>query len=129
MTDNLNTCIPYLESLERSLISAFDVTCELTFNPELHLEGIMPISMDFLCGSSIIRMCGEKKPDYYTWVESWLMAYLCFACMNQTVERIQIIHPFHGILWEFTKINLVKAKNLYEMLLKVWKSKNISNLS
>jgi hypothetical protein len=123
MVDLLDTCIPYLEVLERVLISAFDVTCDLTMNPEFHLEEISPVSMDFLCGSTIIRMCGEKKPDYYMWVESWLMAYTCFACTNENIKRIQIMHPFHGLLWEFNSIDLVKAKILYEVLLKLWSVK------
>ena len=123
MKDLLLTCVPYLECLERSLVSAFDITCELTLNPEIHLDEITPISMDFLCGSKLIRLCGEKKPDYYTWVESWLMAYLSFACMNETITTIQILHPFHGILWEYNGLNLVKAKGLYETLLKFWEIK------
>jgi hypothetical protein len=127
MKDLLLTCVPYLECLERSLVSAFDITCELTLNPEIHLDEITPISMDFLCGSKLIRLCGEKKPDYYTWVESWLMAYLSFACMNQTITTIQILHPFHGILWEYSGLNLVKAKALYETLLKFWEIKQEAN--
>jgi hypothetical protein len=120
MVDLLASCIPYLESLERVLVSEFDVTHELTLNPEVHLEEITPISMDFIHGSTLVRMCGEKKPDYYMWVESWLMAYLCFACMSQTIKQIQIIHPFHGLLWEFSDMRLEQAKVLYDTLLKFW---------
>jgi len=56
-------------------------------------------------------------------VETWLMAYVCFACTNQIIEKIQIIHPFHGIVWEYDNINLGNAKELYETLLKLWNLK------
>lgn len=128
MHDYLQTCVPYLESLERILMKAFDITCDLTLNPEIHIDAITPVSIDFLCGSSIVRMCGEKKPDFYMWVESWLMAYLCFASMNHMVENIQMIHPLHGIIWEFHCNDLIGAKNLYEILLKIWSTKqNVSH--
>jgi len=127
MKDLIETCVPFLESLERSFVDVFDSSCDLSINPTLHLDQITPVCMDFLCGSTLLRICGEKKPDYYMWVESWIMAYLCFASMNHTIEKIQILHPFYGILWEFKKIELVKAKQLYETLLKFWEIKSRTN--
>jgi len=124
MKDRLETCVPFLEALERFLISNFDITYELTLNPEFYTDDISPVTTDFISGNRLVRICGEKKPDYAMWVEAWLMAYLCLVTMNQTIERIQIIHPFYGLLWDFNSIDLVKAKGLYEILLKLWKSKN-----
>ena len=126
MKDKIETSIPFLEALELSLISNFDITNDLTLNPEFYTDEITPVTTDFISGSKLVRICGEKKPDYAMWVEAWIMSYLCLVTMNQTIERIQIIHPFYGLLWDFNDINLVKAKHLYETLLKIWKSKNTS---
>jgi hypothetical protein len=124
MKDNLEASIPFLEILERSLLSNFDINSELVLNPEFYTDDIVPVTSDFISGKTLVRICGEKKPDYSMWIEAWITAYLCFATINQTVERIQLIHPFYGLLWDFNKIDLVKAKGLYEILLKIWKSKN-----
>ena len=126
MKDKLETSIPFLEALERSLISNFDITSELTLNPEFYTDEITPVTTDFISGNKLVRICGEKKPDYAMWVEAWLMAYLCLVTNNQVIEHIQIIHPFYGLLWDFNGLDLTKAKHLYETLLKIWKSKNLS---
>jgi len=123
MKDKIETCVPFLETLERSLISNFDINSDLTLNPEFYTDDIRPVTTDFISDKKLVRICGEKKPDYAMWVEAWLMAYLCLITTNQTIERIQIIHPFYGLLWDFHGIDLVKAKGLYEVLLKMWKGK------
>jgi hypothetical protein len=122
MKDKLEASIPFLEILERSLLSNFDINSELTLNPEFYTEDIVPVNTDFISGKILVRICGEKKPDYSMWIEAWITAFL--ATTNQMIERIQIIHPFYGLLWDFNRIDLIKAKGLYEILLKIWKSKN-----
>ena len=123
MSDYLEGCIPFLESLECALLSVFGTEEEVILNPEVTLEEISPVAMDMICGKTLVRICGEKRPDYYQWVESWLTSYLCLAVMNQRIETIRMLHPFHGVIWEFKIPDLAKAKCLYETLLKVWAAK------
>jgi len=125
MKDHLESCIPFLEALEGSLISNFDISDEISLNPEFHMDDITPATTDFIIGQNLVRICGEKKPDFYIWVESWLLAYLSVASMGKYIKQIQIIHPFHGLIWNYPNINLTRAKGLYEALIKIWRSKNI----
>ena len=120
MKDSLEECVPFLEAVEKSLISNFDISNEIILNPEFVNDGLAPVSGDFITGNNLVRICGEKKPDFYIWVESWLMAYLALECLGKHVINIQIIHPFHGLIWNYTNINLAKAKGLYEVLVKIW---------
>jgi hypothetical protein len=123
MKDYLESCIPFLECLECALISAYGVEEDLVLNPELQTDAITGVQLDFICGTKLVRICGEKRPDYYMWVESWLMAYLCLAVMNQPITQIEILHPFHGVLWKYEIREMNAAKRLYETLLKIWEAK------
>ena len=97
---------------------------EITMNPEVMPEGVLPVGCDVLIGRRLLRISGEKRPDMYMWTESWLTAYLFVACgYCRPIEQIQILHPFHGITWSFNKPDLLRAKHLYDRLLKVWDEK------
>lgn len=123
MTDNLQECISYLEELDIAICSMIDTEAEVLVNPELCLDEISPVSLDIVNGKQLIRICGEKKPDYYMWVESWLMAYLCSAVIHQSIDSIRIVHPFLGLVWEYKTPSLLGAKQLYETLLRFWETK------
>jgi hypothetical protein len=102
-----------------------DLDGDLSVNPEVVPEGLHPVSSDCLLGRRLIRFTGEKKPDMYAWTEAWLTSYLFVACgLCRPITRIQMLHPFHGVLWTYSDVNLVKAKLLYTRLLSIWKSKN-----
>lgn len=126
MVDYLEAIVPFLERLETTLRDMLDDTDgeEITMNPEVMPEGVLPVGCDVLIGRRLLRISGEKRPDMYCWTESWLTAYLFVACgYCRPIEQIQILHPFHGITWSFNKPDLMRAKNLYERLLKVWDEK------
>ena len=98
---------------------------DILINPEVVPEGLNPVGSDLLIGRRLLRISGEKRPDMYAWTESWLSAYLFTACgYCKPITQIQMVHPFHGCVWSFQKIDLLKAKALYEHLLSVWASKN-----
>ena len=129
MADYLPTLVPFLEQLEMMLqevVQTEDGSMdeEVTVNPEVLPEGLSPTGTDFLIGRRLIRVCGEKKPDMRMWSETWLTAYLFTACgLCRPIERIQILHPFHGIIWTFQPIELQRAKGLYSRLVDCWKQK------
>ncbi len=126
MADSLNECVPFLERLEGVLQTMMDEeeTDDITVNPEVVPEGLTPTGCDILIGRRLLRICGERRPDMYMWSESWLTAYLFVACgLCRPIERIQMLHPFHGVLWSHGPVDLLRAKRLYEHLLGVWSSK------
>lgn len=126
MIDHLAELSPFLERLEmivQTIIQEED-TEELTVNPEVLPVGLTPVGCDILIGKRLVRICGDKKPDMYMWSEIWLTAYLFTVCgFCRPMERIQILHPFHGIVWSYSDINLRKAKTLFDRLLEFWKAK------
>lgn len=128
MADHLKNCIPFLESLEgalRQYLEDSEGDGELRINPEVAPEGVLPVSCDILVGRRLLRISGEKKPDMYMWTEACLTAYLFVACgMCQPIKQIQVLHPFHGFVWTFDDVSLVKAKLLYQWLLRIWDEKN-----
>ncbi len=126
VADYLTACLPLLERLESVLRTMLDdLDGDLSVNPEVVPEGLHPVSSDCLLGRRLIRFTGEKKPDMYAWTEAWLTSYLFVACgLCRPITRIQMLHPFHGVLWTYSDVNLVKAKLLYTRLLSIWKSKN-----
>jgi hypothetical protein len=126
MVDYLEGVVPFLERLEQTMREMLEdaETEEITMNPEVMPEGVLPVGCDVLIGRRLLRISGEKRPDMYMWTESWLTAYLFVACgYCRPIEQIQILHPFHGITWSFGRPDLMRAKNLYERLLKVWDEK------
>jgi len=126
MIDHLNELLPFLELLETTLQDFFrdELVEEVTVNPEVLPEGLLPVGCDILIGRKLLRICGEKKPDMYMWSESCLTAYLFTACgLCRPIETIQIIHPFHGLVWTHTNVDLQKAKGLYANLLQSWETK------
>jgi hypothetical protein len=126
MTDYLEGVVPFLERLEQTMREMLEdaETEEITMNPEVMPEGVLPVGCDVLIGRRLLRISGEKRPDMYMWTESWLTAYLFVACgYCRPIEQIQILHPFHGITWSFGRPDLMRAMNLYERLLKVWDDK------
>jgi hypothetical protein len=117
--DALNDCIPFLERLETTLqeILEHDTVDDVSLNPEVLPEGLLPVGGDFVFGTTLVRICGETKPDMYAWTEAWLTAYLFMACgFCKPITRIQMLHPFVGRIWTFENIDLVRAKALYERL-------------
>jgi hypothetical protein len=120
MNDNLDQCIPFLERLEKTLqeILAKSDATDISINPEVLPEGVTSVGADFVIGTTLLRICGEKKPDMYAWTEAWLTTYLFVACgFCKPITRIQMFHPFTGKVWTFENIDLVRAKKLYERLL------------
>jgi hypothetical protein len=126
MIEYLQECIPFLERLEQTIQDSFldeDID-EITVNPEVAPDGLSPTGCDMLIGRRLIRICGEKKPDMYMWAETWLSAYLFVACgLCRPITRIQMLHPFYGLLLSHEPVNLARARSLYEHLLGVWDSK------
>ena len=125
--DNLEECVPFLESLEdmlKGLVQEQTEILEPCFNPEVCLEGLRPTSCDLLLGNSLIRICGERRPDMYMWVETILIAYLATSSsLLKPIEKIQIVHPFYGLMWTYEYPDFRKAKELFENLLEIWKEK------
>jgi hypothetical protein len=115
MPDYLETCVPFLEKLETLLKKLLEeYSTDILINPEVVPDSLTPVSCDILVGKTLIRITGEKRPDMYTWTEAWLTAYLFVSCgFCRPIERIQMLHPFHGKLWSFNHIDLFKAKQLY----------------
>lgn len=116
----LESVVPFLTTLE-GLLTTF-VSEDSVLNPEVVVEGLRPAGADVLTGTSLIRICGEKKPDMYAWTESCLLAFLCFQT-GSTVQTIQMFHPYQGLLWTFTPVPVERMKTLYEELWSVWKRK------
>lgn len=126
MSENLEYCVPFLERLEQVLrdILGEEEVDEVIMNPEVNPDGVLPVGSDILIGRRLLRISGEKRPDMYMWTESWLSAYLFVACgYCRPIEQIQILHPFHGCLWSYKNPDLMRAKGLYERLIKVWDEK------
>ena len=125
MVDNLVELLPFLERLELILQDILqNESTELVVNPEVLPEGLLPVGSDLLLGRTLVRICGEKKPDMRMWTESCLTAYLFTACgYCRPIEQIHILHPFYGILWSFDQVHLEKSKKLYETLLQFWNKK------
>ena len=125
MKDHIESCIPFLERLELLLRDILeDEEGEISMNPEVIPEGLNPVGCDVLIGKRLIRICGERRPDMYMWTESWLTAYLFTACgVCQSIEQIQMLHPFHGLMWTYSDLDLVRAKLLYTRLLAIWDEK------
>jgi hypothetical protein len=127
MTDKFEECIPFLESLEdmlKVLLQEQTEILEPCFNPEICSEGLRPTSCDLLVGNSLIRISGERRPDMYMWVETLLMAYLfSSSSLSNPIERVEIVHPFYGLLWTYSFPDFLNAKELYETLLDIWKRK------
>jgi hypothetical protein len=60
----------------------------------------------------------------YMWAETWLTSYLFVACgLCRPISRIQMLHPFYGLLFTHEPVDLARARSLYEHLLDVWESK------
>ena len=126
MIDSLQECVPFLERLESTLQTFLEEeeADDITINPEVVSEGLTPTGCDILIGRRLIRICGERKPDMYAWAETCLTAYLFVACgLCRPIMRIQMLHPFNGVLWSHEPVNLLRAKALYEHLLHVWEEK------
>jgi hypothetical protein len=126
MADHLKELVPFLERLETTLqgILQEEDFDELIVNPEVLAEGILPVGCDLLLGRRLVRICGEKKPDMYMWSESCLTAYLFTFCgLCRPIERIDIFHPFHGLLWTHSNVDLQRASKLYKTLLQSWEAK------
>jgi hypothetical protein len=103
---------------------------ELCLNPEVATDDLRPAGADMLIGNSLVRICGERRPDMYMWVESCLLSYLFMSCgLAGQVGAIRMIHPFHGQSWTFYGFDLVKTKRLYERLWTIWKEKQKSTLA
>jgi hypothetical protein len=126
MVDNLVELLPFLERLELTLQELLqNESTELVVNPEVLPEGILPVGCDILIGRKLIRICGEKKPDMYMWSESCLTAYLFTSCgLCRPIQTIQILHPFHGLLWTHYNVDLIRAKGLYTKLLQSWEKRS-----
>lgn len=130
MSDHLNECLPFLESLEGLLKGLVQDDSDLCLNPEVATDDVRPTGADMLIGSTLVRICGERRPDMYMWVESCLMAYLFMSCgLCGPIGAIQIVHPFHGQSWTFYGFDIVKTKRLYERLLAQWKAKQTTGLT
>lgn len=127
MQDLLETCVPFLESLETALQNMLQEEgrdADWSINPEVAPEGLHPVSSDCLIGRRLVRISGDTRPDMYMWTETLLTAYLFVACgLCRPITQIQILHPFHGILWTHSPVDLHKAKQLYEVLLTNWNQK------
>jgi hypothetical protein len=129
MVDHIQDCIPFLERLEtivREMLEGDeDSIDEITVNPQVIPEGASPVGCDILIGRRLLKISGERRPDMYSWTESWLTAYLFVSCgFCKPIEQIQILHPFHGKLWSYTCGDLSRARYLYEFLKNVWIRKN-----
>jgi hypothetical protein len=126
MIDYLQECIPFLERLEQMIQDSLleEDTDDIIVNPEVTPDGLSPAGCDLLIGRQLIRICGEKKPDMYMWAETWLTSYLFVACgLCRPISRIQILHPFYGLLLSHEPVDLARARRLYEHLLGVWETK------
>jgi hypothetical protein len=98
---------------------------ERTLNPEIIPEGLSAVSADCCIENTLLRICGERKPDIYLWLESCLIAYL-FSVESQTViDKIQILHPFYGVLWSLDVPEKAVLQKLYKVLFDIWTSKQV----
>jgi hypothetical protein len=126
MVDNLEECVPFLEALEGALRTMLEegAGAELSINPEVGPEELNPVRSDLLIGQHLVRISGERKPDMYMWTETCLTAYLFVACgLCQPIQTVAVLHPFHGRMWSYERLDLVKMKKLYERLLMFWEEK------
>lgn len=126
MIDSLEGCLPFLERIESALREALeeDTEGEILINPEVAPDGLTPVGCDLLIGRRLIRICGEKRPDMYAWTETWLTAFLFVACgYCKPIQTIQMLHPFTGKIWSHGPVDLLRAKQLYAMLLRIWDKK------
>lgn len=126
MSEVLDHCLPFLERLEEALVKLLDEneTQEISINPEVIANDLSPVSCDILIGQTLLRITGEKKPDMYAWTETFLTAYLFTSCgFCKPIERIQMLHPFYGRILSYEPVNLIKAKQLYGQLMKLWNEK------
>lgn len=126
MIDSLEGCLPFLERIESALREALEDESEgeIIINPEVAPDGLTPVGCDLLIGRRLIRICGEKRPDMYAWTETWLTAFLFVACgYCKPIQTIQMLHPFTGRIWSHGPVDLLKAKQLYAMLLRIWDKK------
>jgi hypothetical protein len=127
MPDYLETCMPFLERIEETLRELLDTIHEqdILINPEVVPDGLNPVDCDILIGNRLFRITGEKRPDMYMWTEAWLTAYLFVSCgYCKPIKCIEMLHPFHGKVWSYGPVDLVRAKRLYMRLLDIWKKKN-----
>jgi len=126
MIDSLEGCLPFLERIESALREALEDESEgeILINPEVAPDGLTPVGCDLLIGRRLIRICGEKRPDMYAWTETWLTAFLFVACgYCKPIQTIQMLHPFTGRIWSHGPVDLLRAKQLYAMLLRIWDKK------
>jgi hypothetical protein len=126
MIDSLEGCLPFLERIESALREALEEESEgdIIINPEVAPDGLTPVGCDLLIGRRLIRICGEKRPDMYAWTETWLTAFLFVACgYCKPIQTIQMLHPFTGKIWSHSPVDLLKAKQLYTTLLRIWDKK------
>ena len=126
MIDSLEGCLPFLERIESALREALEEESEgdIIINPEVAPDGLTPVGCDLLIGRRLIRICGEKRPDMYAWTETWLTAFLFVACgYCKPIQTVQMLHPFTGKIWSHSPVDLVRAKQLYTTLLRIWDKK------
>lgn len=131
LNDKLSECIPFLEKLEGVLqtILVEEDQEEIIINPEVVASGLNPVSSDILIGKTLLRISGEKRPDMYSWTETWLTAYLFVSCgVCKPIEKIQMLHPFNGVLWSYNTIDYNKAKESYQFIHSTWSGKSNNQL-
>jgi hypothetical protein len=120
MVDNIQLCVPFFEKLETMIQKLLnqEPSSEIGVNPEVLPEGLAPVRADLILGSTLVRVCGERRPDMYAWTEAWLTAHIFVACgFCLPITRIQMIHPFSGRVWSVSNLEGLRAKALYERLL------------
>lgn len=125
----LADCIPFFEMIERSILlfgqGVGVKQRERTLNPEIIPEGLSAVSVDCCIENTLLRICGERKPDIYLWLESCLIAYLFSVESQSVIDKIQILHPFYGVLWSLDVPDKAVLQKLYKVLFDIWTSKQV----
>jgi len=117
-------CMPFLERLEGCLAQWIAGVKEVTLNPEIASDELLPVRADCFLGSRLLRFAGERRPDLYMWVESCLIAHLFMKENFESIETLQIFHPFQGSVLSLTLPSLQVLEKLYKSLLGIWSKKS-----
>lgn len=119
VVDDLAKLTPYLEKVEHFIGLMLANKQQVLLNPECVFEELSAVNCDLFLDNSIVVFTGENKPDLELWIETFLKAYI-FIQSGTTVESIQVVNPYRGIVYTVDTIPFNKIHTLYKHLMKIY---------